>query len=411
MKLKKLKKEKGRIMSKKKKSLAIIGGGSAAIMLASEIDTKKFDVTIYERNQALGRKFLVAGKGGFNLTHSTPIDEMKKKYVASPPILNSLNSFSNEDFIKWLKKEGIDTFVGSSKRIFPVKPTKPIQVLQAFTDRIKENNINVKFSHVWKGFNDSALIFETRDGSVEHNPDIVVFALGGASWKKTGSEGEWLSYFEEKGVKTVPFQASNCGVAITWKEKFAKSNEGQPLKSISVSCGDLSKKGDVIITRLGLEGSAVYALSPAIREEIKNEGEATIFIDLKPTTKTEAILRKLESPKKKNSWSVHLIWQLKLSKPMFELVKRSCTKDEFLDPNFIAKHIKQIPLQVTGFDEIDKAISTVGGIDLDEIDSNFELKNLPNHYVIGEMLNWDAPTGGYLLQGCMSMGNMLSNNL
>ncbi len=394
-----------------KKTVAIIGGGSATLMLASEIDTSKYDVTIYEKNQGLGRKFLVAGKGGFNLTHSTPIEEMKTKYVASDPILSALDSFTNEDFISWLKKEGIETFVGSSKRIFPKKGIKPIQVLQAFEKRIKENGVNIEFNSTWKGFEGEQLIIEKEGETTTINPDIVVFALGGASWKVTGSEGDWLTHFEEKGIKTVPFSASNCGVAITWKEKFAKTNEGQPLKSISASCGKLAKKGDVIITRLGLEGSAVYALSPAIREQLQEKGEATIYIDLKPTTTEESILRKMKSPRKKNSWSEHLIWQLKLSKPMFDLVKRTCTKEDFMNPEFLAKHIKQIPLQVTGFDEIDKAISTVGGIKLDEIKDNFELKNLKNHYVIGEMLDWDAPTGGYLLQGCMSMGVGLAESL
>ncbi len=398
-------------MSKEKKKLAIVGGGSAAIMLAAEIDTNKYEVTIYERNLALGRKFLVAGKGGFNLTHSSPIREMKNKYVASSTILKSLDEFTNEDFIDWLQKEGIETFVGSSKRIFPIKPTKPIQVLQAFTKRIEDKKIQVKFSHLWKGFNNSALVFETKDGVKEIEPDLVVFALGGASWKKTGSEGEWITFFEQKGVKTSSFQASNCGVAITWKEKFSKTHEGQPLKSISVSCGNLSKKGDLTITRLGLEGSAVYALSPEIRNEMKLKGVATLLLDLKPTTKPEAVLRKLTSPRKKNSWSEHLIWQLKLSKPMFDLIKRSCTKEEFLDPVFLSKRIKNLPLKVTGFDDIDKAISTVGGISLNEIADNFELKKIPNHYVIGEMLDWDAPTGGYLLQACMSMGHSLARQL
>ena len=394
-----------------KKSVAIIGGGSASLMLASEIDTSKHEVTIYEKNQGLGRKFLVAGKGGFNLTHSTPIEEMKKKYIASSPIFSALDEFTNEDFISWLKNEGIETFVGSSKRIFPVKPTKPIQILQVFEKKIRENGINIEFNSTWKGFDGDKLIIEKEEQLNFINPDIVIYALGGGSWKVTGSEGEWLSHFEKKGIKTIPFSPSNCGAKITWKEKFVKTNEGKPLKSISVSCGKLSKKGDVIITRIGIEGSALYALSPEIRTQLKDKGKATVFLDLKPTTKEEAIIRKLNSSKKKNTWSEHLIWQLKLSKPMFDLVKRTCSKEEFLNPEFLAKHIKNIPLQVTGFDEIDKAISTVGGISLEEINENFELKQLPNQYAIGEMLDWDAPTGGYLLQGCMSMGFRLGKTL
>lgn len=391
-------------MSKPTKSLAIIGGGSAALMLAAEIDTSKYKVTIYEKNQALGRKFLVAGKGGFNLTHSSPISEMKSNYVANQTILDSLDEFTNQDFIQWLQENGIETFVGSSKRIFPVKPTKPIQVLNAFENKLKKNGVEIAFSHTWKGFQGSNLVFDSKEGETQITADVVVFALGGASWKKTGSEGDWRSYFEEKGIETTDFSPSNCGVAITWKEKFAKTNEGQPLKSIEVSAGDLSKKGDLIITRLGIEGSAMYAMSPEIRKQLEEDGEAIVYLDLKPTTKKEALLRKMHSPKKKNTWSEHLIWQLKLSKPMFDLLKRTCEKEEFMNPDFLADHIKKIPLKITGFDDIDKAISTVGGIKLEEISANFELKKLPNHYVIGEMLDWDAPTGGYLLQACMSMG-------
>lgn len=405
------KKEREKTMSKNKETIAIVGGGSSAIMLAAHIDSTEYDVTIYERNQALGRKFLVAGKGGFNLTHSSDIADMKSKYLASTPILASLDTFTNTDFIKWLKENGIDTFVGSSKRVFPVKPTKPIQVLQAFENKIKENKITINYNHSWKGFDNNSLVFETPEGSTKITADKVVFALGGASWKKTGSQGEWLSYFEEKHIRTKPFSPSNCGVHIVWKEKFVKTNEGQPLKSIEVSCGNMAKKGDVVITRLGLEGSAVYALSAEIRSQIEKKGEAKLKVDLKPTTKTDAVLRKLKSPKKKNTWSEHVIWQLKLSKPMFDLVKRTCEKEDFMNPEFLANHVKNIPLSVIGFDDIEKAISTVGGIELTEIEENFELKKLPNHYVIGEMLDWDAPTGGYLLQACMSMGKRLSELL
>lgn len=410
--MKRRKKDLEKIKTKMaKKSVAIIGGGSAALMLACEIDTSKYSVTIYERNQGLGRKFLVAGKGGFNLTHSSPIAEMKTKYVSNAAIEHSLDYFTNESFIDWLKNQGIETFIGSSKRIFPVKPTKPIQVLKAFEDKLIANGAEIKYNHVWKGFDGDSLIMSNPEGEFQLKADKVVFALGGASWKKTGSKGDWLSHFEQKEIETIPFSPSNCGVLVKWKEKFAKTNEGQPLKGISVSCGDLSKKGDLVITKQGLEGSAMYALSPEIRKELEEYDDALVYLDLKPTTSIESIIRKMNSSRKKNSWSEHLIWQLKLSKPMFDLIKRTCSKEEFINPEFLAKHLKKIPIKVRGFDDMDMAISTVGGIDLEEITENFELKKLPNHYVIGEMLDWDAPTGGYLLQACMSMGFYLAKKI
>ena len=396
-----------------KETIAIIGGGSSALMLASEIDTSKYDVTIFEKNPTIGRKLLVAGNGGFNLTHSEELEDLKSKFVANKTILNTLDYFTNTDLRDWLSNIGIETFIGSSKRIFPVKPIKPIHVLDKIKQKIEDNNVSIKTNHEWKGFSENNdLIFESNDKEFTEKFDKVVFALGGKSWKKTGSDGSWTSILEGKGIEIIDFLPSNCHYEITWKEKFAKKHQGEPLKNIRLTCGNNSKKGEVVITRYGMEGGAIYALSPQIREYLlKEEGSAPIVLDLKPTVKLDSMIRKLKNPRKRKSWSDHVIWQLKLSPVAFALLKRSMDKEDFNELETLANRVKNIPLTVTNFGPIDEAISTVGGVSLDEITENFELKKVPNHYVIGEMLDWDAPTGGYLLQGCFSMGKFLAGKI
>lgn len=396
-----------------KKSIAIIGGGPAGMMLASELSNEKFEVTIYEKNQALGRKFLVAGKGGFNLTHSEPIDKLKTRYIANETILNSLSHFTNKDTRNWLANIGIETYIGSSKRIFPVKKIKPIRVLNAILSKLEENNVTIKYNYNWIGFDDNNnLIFDSPESDLTKiKADIYVFCLGGGSWKVTGSEGEWLSYFEEKGIKTLPFKPSNCGFEIKWKKKFIDEYEGTPLKNISVTHNGITKKGEIILTQFGVEGSPIYAHSNALRNELNNGNEPIVYLDLKPTTKPEAIERKLKNSRKRKSWSDHVKWQLKLDKVTFDLLKRNMDKEDFLEESKIAQTLKNIPLIITNIASLDEAISTVGGIPLEEINENYELKKIPNTYVIGEMLNWDAPTGGYLLQANFSMGKHLADVL
>jgi uncharacterized flavoprotein (TIGR03862 family) len=395
-----------------KKTVAIIGGGPAGMMLASELSKEKFDITIYEKNQALGRKFLVAGKGGFNLTHSEPLEDLKTRYIANQTILNSLDHFTNEDTRNWLNEIGIETFIGSSQRIFPINIIKPIRVLNAILKKIEDNNVTIKTDHEWTGFDKNGLVFETPESDIATiKADIYVFCLGGGSWKVTGSLGEWIEYFKEKEVETLPFQPSNCGFEVIWKKKFIDEYEGTPLKNIAVTHNGKTKKGELVLTQFGIEGGAIYAHSHSIREELNKGNEPVVYLDLKPTTKPEAIERKLKNSRKRKSWSDHVKWQLKLDKVTFALLKRAMDKDDFLEGSKIAEAIKSIPVTITNIASLDEAISTVGGISLDAINENYELKKIPNNYVVGEMLDWDAPTGGYLLQANFSMGMHLAHIL
>lgn len=388
-----------------KKTVSIIGGGPAAMLLAAHLDTKLFDVTIIEKNNALGRKFLVAGKGGFNLTHSENLAQFIPRYTPFEFLKKALTAFSNEDLRNWFNSLGIPTFVGSSKRIYPEEGIKPIEVLNAILGLLKQNNVKLKTKENWFGFNGSnQLVF---DSGLSIQPDITVFSLGGGSWKKTGSSGDWTNHFSEKGVNIIPFQASNCASEINWKNDFIDKNEGKPLKNIVISCGNSSKKGEIVITQFGLEGGAIYALSPQIRAQLNKNKKAKITIDLKPNLTVDELKSKLSSGK----LTQQLVKSIKLEKPKIDLLKHYLNREEFLDTNTLANAIKNFPLELVGNAPLDEAISTVGGIDLNEVDENFELKKLKGSFAIGEMLDYDAPTGGYLLQSCFSMGVFVANHL
>ncbi|MEY2830216.1 MAG: hypothetical protein RIQ33_2074, partial [Bacteroidota bacterium] len=376
--------------------------------LSAHIDESKFTTTIYEQNAALGRKFLVAGDGGLNLTHSEPTEQFIEKYIPSKFIEKYIQQFTNYDLVDWLKLIGISTFIGSSGRVFPEKNTKPIQVLNAIIEVLNKKNVIIKTNHKWQGWDvNGDLLFENKKEQFSIKPDIIVFALGGKSWKVTGSDGKWEKYFIEKGIYVEPFEASNCGVKINWNHKFIQQNAGNALKNILIKCNDDERKGEVVITQSGMEGGAIYALSSAIRKQLKTQNQAIIYIDLKPIFSNAEILNRLHQPKK-NSINNHLSTQLGLSKVAIELLNAQLSKNEFTDNILLSKKIKNLPITITSLAEIDEAISTVGGIALTEINENFKLKKCENIFCIGEMLNWDAPTGGYLLQANFSMGYCLA---
>jgi uncharacterized flavoprotein (TIGR03862 family) len=389
-----------------KKSISIIGGGPSALLLASFLDIQKFDVTIYEKNKTAGRKFLVAGKGGFNLTHSEPISELINKYTPTDFLKNSLLSFTNDDFRDWLKNIGIPTFIGSSKRVYPEEGIKPITVLNTILNHLKEKGIIFKYEHTFSGWD--------KEENLIINDEIIfsdytVFSLGGGSWKITGSDGNWLKKFKEKGIKTAPFEASNCAFKIDWNSKFIAEKEGKPLKNIAISCSTKTQKGEAVITKFGIEGNAVYGLSPQIREHLKSHKKATIYIDFKPTITLERIIYKIANSTFKNTTQI-LKKELKLSNSQIGLLKIHLTKEAYLDSEKLSENIKKFPLEITDLSVLDEAISTVGGIDLTAVDAHFQLHKIPNQYCIGEMLNWDAPTGGYLIQACASTGVFLAKH-
>ena len=396
--------------SKSKKSIVIIGGGPAAMMLACTLDPTLFDVTIVEKGKAIGRKFLVAGKGGFNLTHSEKVDKMIEKYEGPKSLLDSLTSFTNDDLRQWLSSIGIETYVGSSKRVFPVKGIKPIEVLRAITKEMEFRDVTLLTETLWSGsfIENGSIQLLQKEKSISLKADKVVFAMGGGSWKVTGSDGSWLSHFTENNIATLPFRPSNCAMHIDWSESM-KVHFGKPIKNIALSYNDKSIKGEMMITEHGIEGSPVYALSYYVGKKLESKKSIAIFVDLKPTLTLEKIHSILSESQKKTS--TLLREELSLSSTAVALIKSTTTREEFSDAKLLAHCIKKLPLSIIELGELDKAISTVGGVSSAAINDQMELVNYPHHYVIGEMIDWNAPTGGYLLQGCFSMGRKLGDVL
>lgn len=391
----------------KKKSIAIIGGGASALSLASFLDGDLFDVTIYEKNKTLGRKFLVAGKGGFNLTHSESIENMEGKYSPQEFLNEALVVFDNEQFRDWLKTIGIPTYVGSSKRVFPEKGIKPIEVLSAIKESILSKGHHIMYNKKWLGWSESNnLIFQ---GELEVKADVTVFCLGGGSWKVTGSDGSWSNHFSEKGMEIIPFVPANCAYEVNWNPEFILKSNGKPLKNIAIESRGHRIEGEAVITKFGIEGNAVYALTEQIQDQLSKVGKSIISIDLKPMFSLEEVEKRITNSKKKTTEI--LSEDLKLEKVKIQLLKSILSKDEYLEKQVLVKRIKSLSIKIQSAEMIDKAISTTGGLALTEIGDNYQLNKMLNCYAIGEMLDWNAPTGGYLLQACFSMGNRLAKYL
>src|SRR6056297_173572 len=390
-----------------KKEVAIIGGGSAGLFLAAFLNSELYNVTIFEKKASLGRKFLVAGDGGFNLTHSESLSSFKSRYTPISFLDNVLDNFSNSDLRTWLLDLGIPTFVGSSGRVFPEKGIKPIEVLKRIEAYLIDKNVKLEFNKTFTGWDQEiSLVFNAKEII---KPDYAVFALGGSSWKVTGSDGSWLKIFNEKEIDTVPFRSSNCAYKIKWHEKFIQKHEGKPLKNISISLNNKTQKGEVVITKFGIEGNAIYGLSPKIQRSLASNNSVLVYVDFKPTYSLSALIKKIG--RSKSNTTTTLKEKIKLSRTVIDLIKVTLTKEEFLDIKVLAEFIKSFPLNIVDSAPIDEAISTSGGISLKAVDSNFELKKMNNTFCIGEMLDWNAPTGGYLIQACASTGVYLASHL
>jgi uncharacterized flavoprotein (TIGR03862 family) len=377
-------------------------------MLAAQLDTDKYQVTIYDKKKAVGRKFLVAGEGGLNLTFNAPLDELINQYHPNDFIAPILQQFTNEDLRNWFKSLEIPTFLGSSNRVFPAKELKPIDVLNKIIKHLMAKDVQFKLDTQWTGWNTKGHLCFNDSEDIES--DFTVFALGGASWKVTGSDGSWSGAFMERGINVLPFRAANCAFHIDWDKNFIHTHAGKPLKNIALKYKKQSSKGELVVSEFGLEGNALYALSRSLQDELLTKKSVCIKLDLKPTMTATQIKAKYKKSKLTKVTDI-LKEDLSLDRTAVALIKQYSDKETFTDIDQLAKIIKAVPITLKAADDIDKAISTLGGIALDEIDTNFQLNKMPNTYAIGEMLDWYAPTGGYLLQGCFSMGFSLAENL
>ena len=386
------------------KNVIIIGSGPAALMAATQLIGQPVKITIVDHKPAAARKFLVAGDGGFNLTHSEPPDTFIEKYDRAC-VKEWVRAFTPSDFREWLRDIGIETYVGSSGKVFPVPPIKPIEVLNAWLKVLKPH-VDWKFRTRMIDFDDRTVTIGTQTvkshGSATLPYDALILALGGASWKKTGSDGAWYALFEEKGIPLVPFGASNSGVELASME-WARPHEGTVFKNVRLSAGGTTVVGDVVITHYGIEGKPVYAMNNALR----HSGFRGLSIDFKPQLTQDQLTTALLKGK-----NVRAAFKaLKLPDPVYDWLKAALDKETFTDPLLLARELKAFSPEMKGFRPIDEVISTVGGVAEEAIDAHGKLKGFENVWCAGEMIDWDAPTGGYLLQGCVASGYVVGENV
>jgi uncharacterized flavoprotein (TIGR03862 family) len=366
-------------------------------------------VTVFERMPSVGRKFLLAGRGGLNLTHSEPLETLISRYrEAAPSLRASIEAFPPEALRAWCEGLGQPTFIGSSGRIFP-EAMKASPLLRAWLRRQADLGVVFRLRHRWDGWDENGrLLFTAPDGRAAVEADATVLTLGGASWPHLGSDGSWTAPLREAGIEVVPLKAANCGFLVNWSEIFARRFEGEPLKNIRLSTGDISVRGEALITRTGLQGTGIYALGAPLREAIDIRGEATLRVDLRPDVPRESLEKQLAAPRGRQSLANVLRKATKLSAAAVGLLHEASLSGgsslASMSPAELASLIKSVPVRLTGTAPIARAISTAGGIAFSALDESFMLKRRPGVFVAGEMLDWEAPTGGYLLQACFSTG-------
>lgn len=371
-------------------------------MAAEVLSAAGLTVTVHERTPSLGRKFLMAGRGGLNLTHSEPFERFLARYGAAAPALRPiLEAFPAQALVAWAGGLGQATFVGSSGRVFP-KALKASPLLRAWLARLADQGVAFRTRSTWRGWDETgALLF--ADGGTAR-PDATILALGGASWPRLGSDGGWAAILSRKGVALSPFQPANCGFEIAWSEMFRDRFAGQPLKAIALSFAGRTVRGEAMTTAYGLEGGAIYALSASLRDAIAAGGEAVVSIDLRPDASLDQIVTRLAGGRAGESLSNRLRKTLRLSPLEIGLLREAHRPGLPSAPQALAAAIKAAPVRLTAPRPLERAISTAGGIALSAVDEGLMLKALPGVWAAGEMLDWEAPTGGYLLQACFASG-------
>jgi uncharacterized flavoprotein (TIGR03862 family) len=392
-----------------KNEIAIIGAGPAGLMAAEVLAQGGAQVTVYDAMASAGRKFLMAGRGGLNLTHSEALPAFLARYgAATPNLAAAITAFPPDDLRQWSEKLGQPTFVGSSGRVFP-QAFKASPLLRAWLRRLDSVGVQFALRHRWTGWEqDGQLSFQSPDGKRVIDARPTVLALGGASWPRLGSDGAWVEVLAEKGVMVSSLRPANCGFTVAWSDIFRDRFEGQPLKGVALSFASHTVRGEAVITRTGLEGGAIYALSANLREAIASSGQATLRVALRPDLEINDLIVRLSTPRGKQSFSNWLRKAAHLSPVGIGLLQEAAmlsgTALSSLSSASLAGLINAVPIPLKGTAPIVRAISTAGGIAFDEIDSDFMLRRLPGVFAAGEMLDWEAPTGGYLLQASFATG-------
>ncbi len=375
-------------------TIAVIGAGPAGLMAADIVSAAGLSVTVYDRMPSVARKLLIAGRGGLNLTHSEPLDRFKTRYgEAAARLAPIIDAFPPQALIAWAEALGQPTFVGSSGRVFP-KALKASPLLRAWLARLKTQGVEIKTRHDWQGWTKTGDLIFANNATAK--ADATILALGGASWPRLGSNGAWVDILANQGVPITPLRPANMGFTVAWSEPFRRF-EGDPLKGIALTFNGRTVRGEAMITKTGIEGGALYALSADLREAIAGQGAATPTIDLRPDITQADLTAKLSRPRGSDSLSNFLRKTINLAPVAINLL-RETHGTPAADAAALARQIKAAPLKLTGTQPIDRAISTAGGIKLEALDEDLMLRALPNVYAVGEMLDWEAPTGGYLLQ-------------
>ena len=389
--------------------VAIIGAGPAGLMAAETIAQGGARVMVYDAMPSVGRKILMAGRGGLNLTHSEPLPTFLSRYrEARPQLAPAIETFLPDFLRAWCEELGQPTFTGSSGRIFP-KVLKASPLLRGWLRRLDAMGVQFSLRHRWTGWDEEGrLLFQMPEGQIAVEARATVLALGGASWPRLGSDGGWVETLRAKGVKVSSLKPANCGFTVAWSDIFRERFEGEPLKSIAVSFGGLTVRSEAVITRAGIEGGAIYALSRDLREAILGSGEATLHIALRPDLQAAALAARLSAPRGKRTLSNWLRKAAQLPPVALgllqETTKSSGLSLSSLSPEALAKWINDVPVELTGVAPIARAISSAGGVAFDQLDADFMIRRLPGVFAAGEMLDWEAPTGGYLLQACFATG-------
>ena len=390
--------------------LAVIGGGPAGLMAAEVACAAGIEVHLFEAKGSVGRKFLIAGKGGLNLTHSEPRPAFDARYRERAHEVGAwLDDFDADALRDWARGFGIETYVGSSGRVFPMD-RKAAPLLRGWVRRLKDTGVQFHVQHRWLGWDDAgALRFSTSDGETTFAASAVVLALGGGSWPQLGSDGAWVQALTARGVDIAPLQPANCGFDIGWSEFLAKRHAGAPLKPVIAHWRDDSGighalQGECVLTETGIEGSLIYAISADLREAIARDGEAILHLDLVPNRALERLQSDLSKPRNGRSLSEHLRRQAGIDGAKTALLHEVLDKPALQDMTHIAATLKRLPLRLLRTRPMAETISTAGGVRLEALDAALMLRNLPGVFVAGEMLDWEAPTGGYLLTASFASG-------
>jgi uncharacterized flavoprotein (TIGR03862 family) len=389
--------------------VAVIGGGPAGLMAAEVLAAGGAQVDVYDAMPSVARKFLLAGKGGMNITHSEPYADFVARYGArSEQVAAWLGAFTPGDVRAWIHGLGIDTFIGSSGRVFPAD-MKAAPLLRAWLHRLRESGVRFHMRHRWLGWEGETLRFGGPEGELTVQADAVILALGGASWARLGSNGAWVPLLEERRVEVAPLVPANCGFDVGWSPHFSDKHAGAPLTTVAIEYEDRTgcrarRQGQFVVTATGIEGSLVYAISSVLRDQIAARGTATIWLDLAPDHDAARVHAEVSRPRGARSMSSHLQSRLGIKGVKAGLLRECLSQADYMDEELLARAIKALPVTLKRPRPIDEAISSAGGVRFEAMDAHGMLRAVPGVFVAGEMIDWEAPTGGYLLTACFASG-------